>query len=113
VLYEIEQARQTKRIGKALETKPILFVPQKLLDQVRPDSEELRELLNVSKLALENETASPDPYNIFSDEIHIVMEHADGQKCERCWHWETDVGSNPDYPTICGRCAEAVKQHDG
>ena len=111
VLYEIEQARQTKRIGKALETKPILFVPQKLLDQVRPDSEELRELLNVSKLALENETASPDPDNIFSDDVHPVIEHAAGQKCARCWHWETDVGSNPEYPTICGRCAEAVKQN--
>ncbi len=110
VLYEIEQARQTKRIGKALETKPVLFVPQKLLDQVRPDSEELRELLNVSKLALENETASPDPYNIFSDEIRVVVEHADGQKCERCWHWEMDIGKNPEHPTICGRCVEAVLQ---
>ena len=84
---------------------------QKLLDQVRPDSEELRELLNVSKLALENETASPDPDNIFSDDVHPVIEHAAGQKCARCWHWETDVGSNPEYPTICGRCAEAVKQN--
>jgi len=36
--------------------------------------------------------------------------HADGQKCERCWHWETDVGSNPEHPTICARCVAAVKQ---
>jgi isoleucyl-tRNA synthetase len=35
---------------------------------------------------------------------------ADGQKCERCWHWETDVGSNPEHPTICGRCVAAVIQ---
>ena len=35
---------------------------------------------------------------------------ADGQKCERCWHWETDVGSNPEHPTICGRCVAAVKE---
>ena len=39
-----------------------------------------------------------------------VSSNADGQKCERCWHWETDVGSNPEHPTICGRCVEAVKQ---
>jgi isoleucyl-tRNA synthetase len=32
------------------------------------------------------------------------------QKCERCWHWEMDVGSNAKHPTICGRCVEAVKQ---
>ncbi len=35
---------------------------------------------------------------------------ADGQKCERCWHWETDIGQNAEHPTICGRCVEAVKQ---
>lgn len=25
-------------------------------------------------------------------------------KCERCWHWRADVGSDPAHPQICGRC---------
>ncbi len=25
-------------------------------------------------------------------------------KCERCWHYQDDVGSNPAHPTICSRC---------
>ena len=25
-------------------------------------------------------------------------------KCERCWHYVEDVGSNAAHPTICGRC---------
>jgi isoleucyl-tRNA synthetase len=25
-------------------------------------------------------------------------------KCERCWHWRADVGSDATHPTICGRC---------
>ncbi|MDM0114202.1 isoleucine--tRNA ligase [Variovorax sp. J22R133] len=25
-------------------------------------------------------------------------------KCERCWHWRTDVGHDVDRPTLCGRC---------
>ena len=25
-------------------------------------------------------------------------------KCERCWHYQADVGADPVYPTICGRC---------
>jgi isoleucyl-tRNA synthetase len=33
----------------------------------------------------------------------------DGQKCERCWHWETDVGQHVEHPTLCARCVEAVK----
>ena len=25
-------------------------------------------------------------------------------KCERCWHYQSDVGIDPAQPTICGRC---------
>ena len=25
-------------------------------------------------------------------------------KCERCWHYRDDVGTDPAHPTICGRC---------
>lgn len=25
-------------------------------------------------------------------------------KCDRCWHWRSDVGSNTEHPSICGRC---------
>jgi isoleucyl-tRNA synthetase len=45
-----------------------------------------------------------------SPEISVVVAKADGQKCERCWHWETDVGSAPGHPTICARCVAAIKQ---
>ena len=34
---------------------------------------------------------------------------AEGEKCERCWKVLPDVGSNPDVPGVCGRCAEAVQ----
>jgi isoleucyl-tRNA synthetase len=60
--------------------------------------EALRELLNVSQLEI-----NPGA------EAAIAVTKADGQKCERCWHWETDVGSNPEHPTICGRCVQAVQ----
>ncbi|MDP1559666.1 MAG: isoleucine--tRNA ligase [Nitrosomonas sp.] len=26
------------------------------------------------------------------------------QKCERCWHYRQDVGSDVDHPSICSRC---------
>jgi isoleucyl-tRNA synthetase len=63
------------------------------------DKELLRELLNVSALTI----AKGEPGS-------ARVAKADGQKCERCWHWETDVGSTAEHPTICGRCVEAVKQ---
>ncbi len=102
VLPELEKARQAKTIGKALDAKVTLSGLHPALPRVRENTEPLRELLNVSQLEVKPE-ASP--------ELSIVVAHAEGQKCERCWHWETDVGSNPEHPTICGRCVAAVKEN--
>jgi isoleucyl-tRNA synthetase len=72
-----------------------------LLTNAKEYAEAFRELLNVSQVQLNEEP---------SKEVRWDVVKADGQKCERCWHWETDVGANKEHPTICGRCVEAVKQ---
>jgi isoleucyl-tRNA synthetase len=110
VLYELEQARQIGRLGKALEAKPLLQIPKELFNKVQANPDELRELLNVSKLNLEREESDRPADDVYSEEIRVTVEHADGHKCERCWHWETDVGAHPEHPTLCERCVEAVKQ---
>jgi isoleucyl-tRNA synthetase len=65
----------------------------------------LQEILNVSAL-----TFSPAESG---NAVTFEIAHADGQKCERCWHWETDVGSHPEHPTLCARCVQAVKERAG
>ncbi|MBQ1762985.1 MAG: class I tRNA ligase family protein, partial [Aquincola sp.] len=39
-----------------------------------------------------------------ADELTIQVTPSTATKCERCWHWRTDVGIDPAHPTICGRC---------
>jgi isoleucyl-tRNA synthetase len=102
VLPELEAARQNKLIGKSLEAKVALIVTDGF-EVAMGAREDLRELFNVSRLALE-------PMKVGSEQKLCTVTHADGQKCERCWRWELDVGQNPEHPTICGRCMEAVKQ---
>jgi len=97
ILPELEKARQAKTIGKALDAKVEIVIPQ--VQWQLSDSELLRELVNVSALKI-----------TVGESISISVSKADGQKCERCWHWETDIGQNADYPTICGRCVKAVMQ---
>jgi isoleucyl-tRNA synthetase len=99
VLPELEKARQGKTIGKALEAKVTLELAPETFQRIRDRKEDLRELLNVSQLVLLESTGSL---------AEVTVSRADGQKCERCWHWETDVASNPAHPTICGRCIAAV-----
>jgi isoleucyl-tRNA synthetase len=34
----------------------------------------------------------------------VAVSTSPHKKCERCWHYRADVGSQADHPTICGRC---------
>jgi isoleucyl-tRNA synthetase len=95
----LERARQAKEIGKALEASLSFCGAAAVLEVAKPQTEALRELLNVSQLEIK-----PDG----QDDIRVSVSKALGQKCERCWHWETDVGSAPEHPTICGRCVKVV-----
>ena len=37
-------------------------------------------------------------------ELSVSVTPSTATKCERCWHYRTDVGIDPAHPTICGRC---------
>jgi len=101
VLPELEKARQGRVIGKALEAQVRLQAPT-LPEGLGADwRDSLRELLNVSELTV---TAG-----VAGSELRVEVVHADGTKCERCWHWESDVGQHPAHPTLCGRCVGAVE----
>jgi isoleucyl-tRNA synthetase len=97
----LEKARQAKEIGKALEAKLTFAGQNQALAAAAQNLEALRELLNVSQVQIQS---GP------SEELVILVTKADGQKCERCWHWETDIGSSVDHPTICARCVRAITQ---
>jgi isoleucyl-tRNA synthetase len=108
----LEEARREKIIGKALDAK-IQPAAEHFPELVKSDEirNTFKELLNVSQINFltfkTNPTAS-------TEDLGKRVVHAEGQKCERCWHWETDLGPefHPDHPTICGRCVEAVKQFE-
>jgi isoleucyl-tRNA synthetase len=112
LLPHLEKARQEKRIGKALEAKLHIQGPTKLAERWKPAEALLCELLNISQLKLDVKPLPvDDPFHARPGFMGLIVDvaKADGQKCERCWHWETDVGSHPEHPTICGRCVAAVK----
>ena len=101
-LPELEKARQAKEIGKALEAKLTFGGTSPLLAAAKEHLEPLRELLNVSQLEILPQGEG---------NLTVTVSKAAGQKCERCWHWETDVGSDSAHPTICARCVRAVPEY--
>jgi isoleucyl-tRNA synthetase len=99
----LEQARQAKHIGKSLDAKLKLEGSGDSLNRAKGHLEDLRELVNVSQLEIVAAPQTEEPLG-----VRVGVTKAEGQKCERCWHWETDIGQNPEHPTICGRCVQAV-----
>jgi len=102
VLPELEKARQAKLIGKALDAKVRLRGADARLAKLDPTAQGvLAELLNVSGLGVEHQATG-------AEALQIEVSKADGQKCERCWHWETTVGATSVHPTLCARCVTAL-----
>ncbi len=101
---KMEEERKAKIVGKNLDAKVSFKGDQFSLPEAALRIDDLRELFNISQLEI-----TPIEYKAQTpNSVHFEIAKADGQKCERCWHWETNVGSNAAHPTLCARCATAV-----
>jgi isoleucyl-tRNA synthetase len=55
------------------------------------------------RLALRDDHVRPQPV-ARGDALAITAAPSAHAKCERCWHYRADVGSDPAHPTLCARC---------
>jgi len=101
-LPELEKARQAKLVGKGLDAVLHFALPPAEHAVVAPHGDDLRELCNCSAVALTVAEGSERRITV------QVAAEAGRTKCERCWHWESNVGANATHPTLCARCVEAV-----
>ncbi len=102
----IEQARADKRIGGALEATVTLYADPELAAKLQALGNELRFVLltsgaQVADYALANDEAQQSE---LLKGLKIALHKAEGEKCQRCWHYTTDVGQNPEHAEVCGRC---------
>ena len=100
VLKALEGAREEKRIGKSLEAKVILKAGFDLHPVLSQYAAELPALFIVSQVELQQGTENG---------VSVEIQRADGTKCERCWKYTLDVGGNPEFPTLCAACGDAIK----
>jgi isoleucyl-tRNA synthetase len=42
-------------------------------------------------------------------ELWVLIEKAEGEKCQRCWNRSTLVGSFADAPEVCAKCYGHIK----
>ena len=107
VLKAMEAARNSKLIGGSLEAQVKIAAPESLYPLLEKHLREgtLRELFIASGVALERTPAGNGAAG-----IQVAVEHAPGEKCERCWNYSVQVGQDPSYPTVCERCSAALKE---
>ncbi len=100
VLKSLEAARNERFIGASLEARVHVDADESTYPLLQEYSSELPALFIVSQVSLGNGAGG----------VGVRVERAEGTKCERCWKYTNDVGSDPDFPTVCAACAAAVKQ---
>ena len=112
-----EKARQGKLIGKALDAVVFVKASPEDASLLQAHLAEFTELCAASGSFIQGSDDCATSQAISVGTVHLaapefqiqVADHLGRQKCERCWHWETDVGTHADHPTICYRCVEAVQ----
>jgi isoleucyl-tRNA synthetase len=124
LLAKLEADRQQKKIGKSLEAKvQITLRTEFLVDIFERNTASLKELYNISQVDITQDllVIDPEAYEHFftsgpiADEdfakiVQVATFPADGEKCARCWNYRTDIGVDPRWPTVCGRCAGALDE---
>ncbi|UCD35377.1 MAG: isoleucine--tRNA ligase, partial [Nitrospiraceae bacterium] len=107
----LELRRQDKFIGNALEARVTIFADQETRRLLEKYGNFLPALFIVSDAAI-GELGDAPPGAYLSTEINslaVLVERAEGAKCQRCWNWRTSVGAHGDYPGLCDRCYGVVR----
>ncbi len=106
----IEAARRENQIGASLQAELTIYADDALKAKLAKLEDELRFVLITSKAELGEASAKPESAVATDIEGLFIHVHAsEAAKCERCWHYRDDVGSDERYSDLCGRCVTNVE----
>lgn len=110
VLKALEMARAEKQIGKSLEAHVHLYVKDSVKELFADDKIDYAQLFIVSGFTLAGTVDEAPEQAVALEQSSVVVEKAQGEKCERCWTISTTVGEDAEHPTLCSRCATVVSK---
>ena len=104
----LELARVAKTIGHSLDAAVAISADPELFGFLKEYESELASIFIVSKVvladALEGDCWSSE--NI--EGLKVQVSAAPGEKCERCWYYSEELGTDAGHPSICPKCTTAV-----
>ena len=93
VQKELEAVRQTGAIGSSLQAEVDIVAPPEDAAALASLEDDLRFVLITSAARVRE-----------GDALAIAVRPSAAPKCERCWHWRSDVGVDARHPALCARC---------
>ena len=90
---DIEALRTDGKVGASLQANVTLEVGPEDLALLTTLGDDLKFVFITSAIEL-----------VASEALNIKTSASIDTKCERCWHYRSDVGIDPAHPTICSRC---------
>jgi len=90
---EIEAVRAAGALGSSLQAELAITAPAADHALLASLGEDLKFVFITSAVTLAE-----------GDALAIGVTPSAAKKCERCWHWRSDVGADAAHPLLCGRC---------
>ncbi len=105
VLKALENARANNIIGHSLDAHVMLEAKNdELKNLVIKYESMLEEFFIVSKVTIQENISG------FNGQFaNVFVEHAQGQKCQRCWKYHPDTGKDEEHPETCPRCSAVLR----
>ena len=115
---QLESCRSSGQLGASLEAQVQLELEAGssadealgwLASSSHPSVDNLADWLLVSGLKQGGVAPAELLAEASANGITVRIAKAEGQKCERCWHYETDIGQHSAHPSLCGRCVAVLE----
>ncbi|HNV87766.1 MAG TPA: isoleucine--tRNA ligase [Methylotenera sp.] len=90
----IENERSAGNVGSSLEAEVDIYASGVSYDGLSSLGDELKFVLLVSRATVHQRAGA----------LEVQVTPSSHVKCDRCWHYRADVGSDAEHPHICGRC---------
>ncbi len=105
----LELLRKDGHIGHSLDAYVYLQSDntdhQKMLEKYASD---IRRICIVSGVFIEKKPSMKSLESV--KDVHMTAEKSPHAKCERCWEYSSTIGSNPQHPALCSRCASVLSR---
>jgi isoleucyl-tRNA synthetase len=104
VLKQLEALRAAGRIGSSLAGEVELHAGGENREFLKSFDDDLRFVFITSQARVLDNGQPGDVTAAAMPDVTLRVVPSPHGKCERCWHYRSDVGKQGEHPGLCGRC---------